>query len=64
MTKALRRILRGLRHSEKYGGHPGLFPLIFLTLLGVIAGGWRGALIMFTLFGVVFLVGAYKRGEE
>ena len=52
----LQRIWRGCH------GHPGALPLVLMALLGMVAGGWRGAGIMFGVYLPFFLIGAYERG--
>lgn len=44
--------------------HPGTVPLIGLTLLGGVAGGWQGAAIMFALFGSVYLYSFIERRRK
>lgn len=46
----------------RFRNHPGNVPLIGMTVLGAVAGGWPGAAIMLALFGSVYLFGAYEGG--
>lgn len=60
----LKRIWRGLHWSEKYGDHPGTPWLIGFVLLGIVASGHLiGGVLMFVLFGPLYLWGAYERGD-
>ena len=59
----LKRIWRGLHYSDKYGSHPGTPILCVFVLLGAMAGRLAGALIMLAVFGPLYLIGAYERGE-
>lgn len=54
----MRRILRGVKD------HPGNLPILFMPILGFVAGSWIGALIMLATFGPFYLWGAWSRGEE
>jgi len=63
-VKTVKAILRGISYVEGYGEHPGTIILVWLVLLGAIAGGWMGALIMLLVFGPLYLWGAYDRGRE
>lgn len=69
-VNTLRLIVRGCGTLPGYGAHPGTWPLCFCIALGAIAGvenGWETALIgaglMLSVFGPVYLFGAYERGK-
>lgn len=66
--KTLKHIIRGCGYLPHCGEHSGTIPLVFLVLLGIIAGangGLKGALYggatMLLIFGSFYLVGAYER---
>lgn len=68
--KTLARIYRGMRYSEKYGEHPGNVWIICFLLMGAIAGADKdffhslmGAIIMAVIFGPLYLLGCYERGD-
>lgn len=44
-----------------FKNHPGTVPLIGVVLLGGVAGGLTGMLIMAAIFGSIYLFGAYGR---
>lgn len=60
----LTRIWRGMHWSEQYGSHPGNAPVVAMIVLGCLAGGVTGAVVMALMFGPLYIIGAYKRGEE
>lgn len=64
MTESLRRIIRGLRWSERYGSHPGTPTMIVILALGAIAGGFRGVALMAIVFVPLYLYGAWERGSD
>lgn len=64
MRTILRRIWSGLHYSEKYGSHPGTFPMVLFVVAGAAAGGWLGFLMMSAYFVPLYLMGAYDRGNE
>ena len=54
----IKKILKGLP------SHPGTLFLFVIVLLGwAAAESWKGAAIILTLFGPVYLWGAYKCGQ-
>jgi len=59
----VKRIWRGMWYSEKYGHHPGWESLAMLLLIGGIAGGLRGFGIVLLIFGPMFLIGCWERGD-
>jgi hypothetical protein len=68
--KILQRIYKGACYSDKYGEHPGWPFVIFLPLLGLVAGsqnGLSGAFFGFAFFAVLlvplFLIGCWERGK-
>lgn len=68
--KTLTRIYRGMRYSEKYGEHPGNVWIIVFLLMGAMAGADKGLLhslmgacIMAAIFGPLYLIGCYERGD-
>jgi len=69
VTRAIRRLVRGMRYSEKYGSHPGTVPLLMFVVLGGLASlsrGWLyglcGAGAVLITFGIVYLYGCWERG--
>ena len=53
----MKRILKGM------DGHPGLWPLAALVLMGAAAGGLGGAGIMLAIFGPIVVFSAWERGK-
>lgn len=48
----------------RFRNHPGTVSLVFLTLLGALAGGITGSLIMLAIFGPLYLYGAWQRWQQ
>lgn len=53
-----------------FKGHPGTVVLLWMVMLGALAGIERGglwplygALIMLSVFGPIYVIGAYNRPE-
>jgi hypothetical protein len=63
LKKSIKRLVRGCMYSEEYGDHPGTEYLIILTIFGGIVAGFSGALVMFVLNGIPYLMGAWDRGD-
>jgi len=70
IKKSGKRIIKGIRYSEKYGSHPGNIWIIVLIVMGFIAGygvglteAIIGAAAMLAIFGPIYLFGAYERGK-
>jgi hypothetical protein len=63
MLRNLSRLYKGLRWSETYGSHPGTWPLLICLLIGGVAGGWWGLVIMGLWLVPVYLYGAWERGN-
>lgn len=71
MGKAMNIIyhaIRGCRTLPHVGPHPGTPILGIFVALGIMAGArdsWQravvGGLVMFAIFGVLYLIGAYSR---
>lgn len=66
----LPRVIRGCWTLPYVGAHPGTPALIAFTAMGAAAGardGWHGALVgvglMLTVFGPMYLWGAYDRAK-
>lgn len=66
----LRQIIRGCGTLPHVGEHPGTVLVVFIVVLGVVAGGrggWLGALLggvlMLGVFGPMYLWGAYDRAN-
>jgi len=69
-VKFIKRLYKGACYSNKYGSHPGLPFMVFLPLLGAVAGSEHGPmdalygfLFMFFAFFPFFLMGCYGRGK-
>lgn len=58
MRRHLHYIRIGLRD------HPGILPLIMLTVLGFVAGGPLGAAIMLSVFGTCVLWSSWDSGRH
>jgi hypothetical protein len=70
LMSVLRQIIRGCRNLPHVGPHPGTVPLILFLGMGLAAGVGRGllpsvigGLLMLTVFGPMFLIGAYTRAR-
>ena len=59
----IKRLLKGIRYSPKYGNHPGTPVLVFGVMAGAIVGGMLGAAIAFVLISPLYLEGAWERGR-
>lgn len=64
MKRILLCILLGLQDLPRYGDHPGTPIIVWLLVIGALAGGWIGALLMGAVFGPIYLIGAYDRGND
>ncbi len=69
--KTLKAIRRGMGYVPGYGPHPGTGVLIFLVVIGALAGIDKGLLgitigagASLLIFGPMYLSGAYGRGKE
>ncbi len=60
----LARLIRGARWSEDFGAHPGTPLLAWLFILGGVAGGWPGALLLPGAFLPLWLVGCWARASR
>jgi hypothetical protein len=57
----IRQILRGCGSLPYVGSHPGTFWLGAFTVMGFIAGSWRGSGLVLLCLGPLYLYGAYER---
>ena len=62
-TTMIKTILRGCGYTPQCGHHPGTLWLVYLTIIGIVAGGWLGGVAMLAMFGPLYLFGAYERGK-
>lgn len=53
----------GLRSDTMCGSHPGTIVLVMLILLGLVAGGWLGALVFAAVCIPPFAWGVWERGK-
>jgi hypothetical protein len=63
VTHILRQTMRGCGALPYLGDHPGTFILLMVSILGALAGGWIGAVVMLVVFGPFYLMGAYERAQ-
>ena len=61
--KVIKQTIRGMGNLPYVGEHPGILPLILLTVLFGCAGGLIGISISLLVFGSMFLYGAYDRAQ-
>jgi hypothetical protein len=57
----LARTVRGCGTLPYVGAHPGTVPLVVFVVIAGAAVGWGGALLALTMFGPLYLLGAYER---
>ena len=70
--KFLRTFFRGFDYHREYGYHDGHAVMIFLLVMGGLAGGsrgsWQGALFGMGVFGLVYgipyLISVYFHGRD
>ena len=72
MIKSIfRRLIRGAKHSDKYGNHPGTNVMLVLITMGGLIGlesgyGYGfvfGSSLMAFFFFPIWLVGCWNRGD-
>lgn len=61
----IKRIIKGLRYSDRYGNHPGHFNMLFFAIISImimLENLFFGiGLLLFFLS--LYLFGAYERGK-